>query len=464
MTSFNLGDYPHAIAGDLVFVRGAKRGLVERYQRAHRMPHPEKSHVACVVSPVDMMEAMWRKTSYSLVFSEWLRTRKKSDKFYILRHPNASVEKTSDVIEAALFYLEEVYALDDALRNAPESVGKSICSVTAAKILRRAGLIEPQLLPMNQQIYPGPLYSMLLNLGWIELEMTDQYFANGVVPESHSPMQTRIKTMKAARYMRSMTAQTDGLIATMDTFFAKAEAKDVFWALAASRDSSALQYLADQISDVVLNHCRVLTRAEKGSVNWKETDESQNQIRELIKLTEEKQAIIFDLLQRIGDEVKACFNMEEFLEGMKRVKAALASSGIVSENDARRMLNSYLQAEVSFLAVTGSLAKDFILPPITLPRLQIEQLNTKDREHINEVGRVLESYYESVGNQIEGQADQIGIARQVLGVIFEDSSMQNIDELVSSKMSAMLFDGIRGTPGFENAQKFRAMFDQSPTN
>lgn len=457
----NLDDYPHAVAGDVIFVSGAKKGPVEFFQRRKKMPHPEKGHVACVVSPVDIVEAMIGEDTYSLVFSEWLATRADGDQFFVLRHPNAAIEQTDKVIDAALFYLEESYALEDALRNSPEREGRSICSVTAAKILRKSELVEPDCFSRNEQVYPGPLYQMLLDLGWREIAPGDAYFENRVISEAESPMAMRTKTKKSVDLMRAMTSKTDEFIATMDGLLGSMPKDDIFFALSANEVNRPLDLIATQIADIAVNHCRALKRIESGIENWRDRSVIRVQLDQLRARTDRKEKLAFDLLTDLLRRTKQSLNDAGFVDASCQAADAMKQGAIPSKNVTKTLVDSYLQAELTFLASTGQLAHEFELPQITFPQDQIDALSEEHQNTVRSMHESLVRYYNSVGTAIQAHATQIGNARSVVEGVVGSEAIEKLDRLVREQMKELLFGDLRRTPEYQAAIELRSSINQA---
>ena len=175
---FSFMNHPYALPGDVIFCGQSGKGLhIGEFQRFRNVPNADYVHVAIVVATGEIMEAMWRKKAYALPAAEWRRARRDADRLTILRSPASN---RSDLIErmmnAGLYWLEQGYALGQALTNEASSFEESTCAVLAQRVLAHAGLLAEAAVPAEGQLYPGALFDLLKSEGWREIAQDSRYF------------------------------------------------------------------------------------------------------------------------------------------------------------------------------------------------------------------------------------------------------------------------------------------------
>ena len=466
MNMWSILDYPHALAGDLVFTTNKMRSLpIEGYQRLRRFPHPEKAHVACIVSPTDIMEAMLGEESYSLTFAEWLATRPEDEQRFVLRNPNMRHEDAGKIIDAALFYLDEKYALKDALRDTiqdtPERLGYSICSVTAGKILKRTGLVDQSLIPAGRQIFPGPLYALLLENGWQKLILGPTYFTSDVATSMPSIVQQRLSTEKSSAMMRKTMAVADDIISTFDGFLDVLPTQDTFFSIAASEAASVLDIISDQILDVVNNHARAWLRIKQGVGNWKDTSTYRQELNVLINTTRKKELLVCKLMSSLLESVEKGFPIKSIGSSIRAIHDDISDGGTLTSDQLDDVLNLYYQCELNFLAVVGMRAAAYSSQPVFFDDSTLESLGEEDRAAILEVFNSLHDYFDSTRIALGRYAKQVGNIRGIVATLVTPESMITIDDLVQNQMENILFEKVRSTSSYAMTEELRKTGSQT---
>lgn len=436
--------YPHAVAGDLVFVSNTVKGLpIEAYQRARQFPHPQKVHVAVVVSPVDMMEAMIRKEAYSMPFPLWRESRRDSDVFHVLRHPDAKVENTGALMDAGLYYLEEYYAwrdvVRDTLKDTPSKLGYSICSGLAVKILNRSGVLDVEELEVSGQIYPGPLFEMLSNHGWYQVQVDDGYFDNRVIDASESPMNTRIASKLSSDRVREMGEVANEITNYMTGILNSVPAKAAFHAFSASGETTTLDFIAEKIVDIVYDHARAFHQLKTGEVNWKDKAEHQDRINKIMAQAEIEKDIVFKFLSELRQAITESLDENELIEQSTGVRDELLRNGFVSEARAKALVDIYVKAESEFLRATGIQASEFSKARYNFDFDRLDIYCEADEELIKKIIRALTKYFESVRRFIEQMALQIGRCRDALESAINKEALGKVDRLVRTDLRNLLF-------------------------
>jgi len=432
-----LSFYPYAVAGDLVFVSNTVKGLpIEAYQRMRQFPHPEKVHVAVVVSPVDMMEAMIRKEAYSVPFPQWRKSRKLNDVFHVLRHPDAKVENTGELVDAALYYLEESYAFGDVIRDTikdtPSKLGYSICSGLAVKILNRSGVLDVDELAVTGQVYPGPLYSMLSDLGWYSVQVDDTYFNNRVIDASGSLMNIRISSKISSDRAHEMGEVAAEITNYMTGVLESVPAKDALHVFSESSETTALEFIAEKIVNIVYDQARALHQLNSGEKNWKDKAGHNERIEKIVQQAEIEKDIVFKFLNALQEAVRGSLDAERWIEQSIGIRAEFIHSGVASEVRIRALVDMYVKAESEFLRATGFQAAEFSNARFTFNFDHLYIYREADEELLGEIIDALTKYFESVQKLVAHTALQIGRCREVLESVVNQEALNMIDKIVSS--------------------------------
>ena len=175
---FSFMNHPYALPGDVIFCGQSGKGLhIREFQRLRSVPNADYVHVAIVVATGEIMEAMWRKKAYALPAAEWRKGRRDADSLTILRSPASNREDLIErMMNAGIFWLEQGYALGQALANEASPLEESTCAVLAQRVLAHAGLLAETAVPAAGHLYPGALFDLLKAHGWREIPADDRYF------------------------------------------------------------------------------------------------------------------------------------------------------------------------------------------------------------------------------------------------------------------------------------------------
>lgn len=438
-----LRTYPHAVAGDLVFVSNKAGGLpIETYQRTRGFPHPSKVHVAIVVSPLDMMEAMVGKSAYSMVFPDWITSRAKrftDDVFHVLRSPKASVENTGKIIDAALYYLDEKYALRDvardSVRETPVRLGYSICSVLAAKILVRSGAINTEELPLTRQLYPGPMFEILSSLGWYSIDATEIYFRNPVPEMSQSPMNIRQQAMAGTRMLREQTKIASDIVRILDGHLASVPSEDAIYTIANSGETATFDYLAERIVGVIADYARALREKETGALNWKDQETHGSEVSAISKQAIQEAEFVLKLFNALIERIKGSLHSDQFVNELNAACDALKASGVVPQEQVKSLLKRYLDAEINFYAATGEHAELFSETEFQFDFSNIKKALKEDYDDLEQLAESLTGTIESGRAYAASKADVIGNYRDSLRVIVGEEKMDEIGSALETYLT-----------------------------
>lgn len=422
--------FPYALPGDVLFVRrGDERNGVVLYQRRHELPNPHIGHAAIVVSPLEAMEADNDKLAYTIKLANWAEDLHEDDQLLVLRKPeSAGIRNLGQVIDAAVYWLDQEYSLADARRNAPISLARSSCSVLVAKILERSELLEPASWSKDKQIYPGELFKLLKEQGWKEVDSGDDYFSNHLGLPLYSP----VNSHKLTYLLRSKVNQMHDNLSPIreiywDHLIELVESKDIPFLLPirVSTGFSSLSLIRCLLDDIVGEYQRAETLVELGAGTWKVQSSHAKNINDILENTESKVASFQRAILRFLGDMKI-INKE--IDPTNFTKAIINDPSNLTNisSNIESSINNYIKGELDFCMTVGMTADDFIDDiPVAFSG---EQINTSDSKFsfANTAESELSLRYEDATEVCLRTAKAILAVKQIISILVDKKDLEKL--------------------------------------
>lgn len=357
--------HPYALPGDLLFVLKARKHIpIETAGRMTKRPNPHILHAATVVTTDDVVEATFRKLAYCVRLRDWRAAGAQGNRYVVLRQPDSNNQiKMQSMINAATYYLNEEYALRDVIIDVfvpqPEKAGRSICSMLAAKILRRAKVVDQKQLPLRRQLYPGELFALLKGLGWVEISTDDGKYFSGIASQlSLSPMELKSSMTEHFNLIESAFGDTWKLARSKIKAIQKVPDDCLIFSFAMKSDYSVFKYSREILKIGIVDVCMIAQKQARQPENWK--DEAAH-VSEDHEALDEAYAIIQSALRLLNLFLAKLAKIADVISVIEidRIEAAEAWPN-ERLSCIKAALMAHAEADMKFFLLTGQPAAEFL--------------------------------------------------------------------------------------------------------
>ena len=433
--------FPYALAGDVIFCSDPKKGLhIEGFQRLRQVPNAAFTHAAIVAAPGEVMEAMWRKRAYCLSIGEWRRSRRETNRLTVLRPPAADADALIEpMMNASVYWLEQAYTLRAAIANDPSPDEGSTCAVLAARVLCRAGLLADSALPADRHLYPGALFNVLKDAGWIAIAPDDRYFEAPYAPGGSITQLAQIVS-QGHRFERAMDALGE-TASGLNRYVREAysgEAMSFFLSLQTADNARPIAYLRTAASSLAGQFQRSMEARSREPQTWKEgLDRANMQAAQQARLDEAAAHFLF-VINRFSALDEGFFPIERLMEAMEVIKTGLAEMQTLDADAASIIAEGYIQDRVRFVAGYGVAPEDFDPAAFEPDWGELSPLPGKDGEELEGYRNLIGRMVDATRTTVETRRDGLLSRRPFLVHILGEEQVAAIDRQCAGAVAQVL--------------------------